>query len=197
MLQISVNGKLYYESSEYTDTSGGLPGLRLEVPRYIVKGTLKWDESCAGASGATVEVYDSDIGADELMGTGTTSSDGSYSVTIPRTKVSLNQTLIHLFLRSTFWQLTFISIFDSQDGNSWDALGNNPDLFVKFTGPNGYAGETSVKENEDSVTLDYGITELPRGGQSAADVVAADIDGTKKDFISVTVSKAQANKGIN
>ena len=47
------------------------------------------------------------------------------------------------------------------------------------------------------MTLDYGITELPRGGQSAADVVAADIDGTKKDFISVTVSKAQANKGIN
>lgn len=68
-------------------------------------------------------------------------------------------------------------------------MGNNPDPFVKFTGPSGYAGETDVKQDEDSVTLNYGITELPRGDPSAAKDIAEEIDGTKKDFVTVTVRR--------
>lgn len=73
------------------------------MPRFIVKGTLKWEETCAGASGATVSVYDSDIGDDDAMGSGTTSSDGTYSVSVPKIKVGFFEIEIRGPLSWTFY----------------------------------------------------------------------------------------------
>ena len=128
VLEVIINGRLYYKSGEITNVASSLSGRNIAVPRYIVTGSVSYLETCSAAVGATATVKDSDLIGDETMGSGVTNSVGVYSIILPR-----------------------------KNGDSnWDIINSNPDPFVQFTGPYGVFGKTGTKDDVSSTVLNYG-----------------------------------------
>jgi hypothetical protein len=83
-IEVYIGGKLYYTSSESTDTTSNSLNKPLSVPRYIATGIVKYHETCEGAVGVTATLFDSDWPtADVEMGSAQTNNDGKYSIHAP------------------------------------------------------------------------------------------------------------------
>lgn len=164
----------------------------MQIPRYLVSGKLEWQEICGPAVNAKATVWDSDIDSDDLMGSTLTKADGTYLAIVPKKdvslvlfKISLNYLSRRVCFGGTRIFFTFF-LFWSQNGDTWDILGGDPDPYVEFTGPYGIAGKTSEKTNTNAVALNYGTSLLWRNDPSAAKTIAAQINGDKQDYVTVT-----------
>lgn len=158
VVEVWWRGVLYATSNERSDTNADV-SLAFQIPRYLVSGTVYWEETCKVASGVTVTVKDDDVGKSDTMASGLTSSIGTYAISVPTTAGGKN------------WDLGLSTV-------------KYPDIYSEFSLAGKSKGTTSNRNDVSvpggsSLAINQGITRLWKGDATKGAAAAATlVEGT-------------------